>query len=82
MATYWFMVDDTIYAEQQALEGDALMQPADPEVPEGMAFVGWFIEYVDAEGQTQAVQLFANEEPELAHVDPAAPLTQVILNSI
>ena len=33
VATYWFMVDDTIYAEQQALEGDALMQPADPEAP-------------------------------------------------
>ena len=44
MTTYRFLVNDELFSEQTVEDGEALIQPEDPEAPEGMAFSGWFLE--------------------------------------
>ena len=66
---YWFLVNDELYDEQSVGDGEAIQRPEDPEVPEGMAFSGWFLE--------DGTQLFAEGE-EIAHVDEEHPFVNVI----
>ena len=56
VATWWFIVDDTLIATQEAREGDAIARPEDQVCPEGTVFDGWFLEdgtplFMDADGE-------------------------------
>ncbi|MBR6221530.1 MAG: hypothetical protein IKQ80_13275 [Clostridia bacterium] len=76
VATWWFIVDDTLIATQEAREGDAIARPEDPVCPEGTVFDGWFLEdgtplFIDADGD-------GGIDPVIAHPDPLCPEVNVI----
>ena len=62
VVTYWFIVDDTAIAIQEAQEGEEILRPDDPVAPEGRVFAGWFLE--------DGSQIFADDTSVIAHVDP------------
>ena len=44
IVTYYFYVGDTLFAVQEARDGEEILRPeTDPEAPEGMAFVEWVL---------------------------------------
>ena len=79
MGVYRFVVNDGVYAVQEARDGDAILQPEDPVAPEGMSFVGWALEeggaplFVDADGDGQA-------DPVIARAD--SPYSEVIVLAV
>ena len=65
---YCFIVGDTLFAEQEAQDGETIVRPDDPQAPDDMAFEGWFLEdgtelFVDADDD-------GGIDPVIACVDP------------
>ena len=41
VVTYSFIVDNTLFATQEAREGDLILRPEDPAAPQGQVFAGF-----------------------------------------
>ena len=75
VATWCFIVENTLFATQEAREGDLILRPEDPAAPEGQVFAGWALEdgtqlFVDADGDGVT-------DPVIAHPDPLCPEVNV-----
>lgn len=66
--TYWFYVEDELYIEQTVKAGEEVNCPEAPVAPEGMAFVGWFLE--------DGTELF-EDGPVVANFDTMDPFVNV-----
>ena len=75
VVTYSFIVDNTLFATQEAREGDLILRPEDPAAPQGQVFAGWVLEdgvplFVDADNDGAI-------DPVVAHPDPLCPQVNV-----